>query len=178
MIGNSIHISAHILDHLEEDGRGYTVIAESIAYVNNIRCKFSSIDFDVVVGVDANATLPPNYDEITGDLVLTPASSHTPQMARMILSWFAALGVRALNTFSADGKDSEECSSQGVPDARSLWTCGTKRKLPKRTQIDFVGVSSRVKGESPAAASFSPLEVSRDTTCSHTLSLITVSVSL
>ena len=105
--------------------------------------KLSSIDFDVIVGVDANATLPPSFEEVAGDFVLTPAKTHTARMAGVILSWLAALGVRALNTFP-----SEECIVNGALDERRLWTCGAKRKLSKRTQIDFLAVSPAVSGKS------------------------------
>ena len=93
-----------------------------------MRSKFSSINFDIVVGVDANVTLPLNSDEMTGEFVLTAAKTHTASMAGMILAWLAALEVRALNTLRSD-----ECSVSGVKDDQRLWTCGTTRKPHKRT---------------------------------------------
>ena len=66
---------------------------------------------------------------------------HTPAMAGVVLSWFEALGVRALNTYCAhSGVDS-------VRDPEALWTCGRKRTLSRWTQIDFVAVSSGVSGQ-------------------------------
>ena len=114
MVGNIILISAHILDHLDEDGRGQTVITESMNYVNNIKHRFKE-EFDVIVGVDANATLPANYENTTGGNVLPPAKSHSAAMQRIILAWFSALGVCALNTVP-----STYCSVDGDKNAGNL----------------------------------------------------------
>lgn len=63
-------------------------------------------------------------------------------MAGIILSWFSALEVRALNTYQ-----SEECNVNGIVDDKCFWTCGTKRKLPQRMQIDFLAASLKLTGK-------------------------------
>ena len=52
-------------------------------------------------------------------------------MQAVVLGWMHALQVRALNTYGG----------QDFGSRTSLWKCGTKRRLMKRTQIDFVCVS-------------------------------------
>ena len=81
---------------MREGGRGQTVITESMNYVNNIKHRFSKEDFDVIVGVDANATLPANYEGITGDYVLPPAKiSFSGNAANNTCLIFSAGGLRS-----------------------------------------------------------------------------------
>ena len=95
------------------------------------------------MGVDANATRPADFKNITGALLATAAKSHTAAMAASVTSWFGALGVRAMNTFG---------DVSNISSLASLWTCGTKRRLASRTQIDFVAVSCRVQGQAQKTA--------------------------
>eukprot|EP00959_Pyramimonas_sp_CCMP1952_P019454 410986-Pyramimonas_sp.AAC.1 len=109
-------------------------------YVQHVRLTFPGCMFEIVMGVDANVTLPADYEAITGHHVLPAAPSHTPSMTRVILEWFTALGGRALNTFECPG----EADLRGEPTC--LWTCGRRRVLSRRTQIDFIVVSEGVDG--------------------------------
>ena len=137
VLGNSIFISAHIIDHTKEGGRAERVFQETLNYTYKIRSQFSEEDFAVVLGVDANVTLPADYDNVSGSSVLQPAPSHKPSMQSAVIGWMQALGVRALNTFG---------HQLGNVDPGVMWTCGTKRRLGKRTQIDFVCVSANMNG--------------------------------
>ena len=47
VVGRTIFISAHILDHRQEDGRGRVVIEESLEYVDTIRSKCNKVNFEV-----------------------------------------------------------------------------------------------------------------------------------
>eukprot|EP00959_Pyramimonas_sp_CCMP1952_P117005 2445763-Pyramimonas_sp.AAC.1 len=73
---------------------------------------------------------------VTGNRVLPGAKSHTTQIANIILAWFEALNARALNTFNSAP------ASTSVPE--DLRTCGARRVLRKRAQIDFMAVAPRV----------------------------------
>ena len=57
-------------------------------------------------------------------------------MRNVVMSVFNKLELRALNTFA-----------RTVVGSDNLWTCGTKRKPDKRTQIDYVGTSAMVDGD-------------------------------
>ena len=54
VIDTYIFISAHVLDHLEEDGRAETVFKETHNYVHDIRHNHADIQFEIVMGVDTN----------------------------------------------------------------------------------------------------------------------------
>ena len=88
------------------------------------------------MGVDANVSLPGDFGGITGSSILPPARGHSHAMVRCVLSWFVALGVRVLNTLAP--------SDSG--NAAALWTCGQKRQLERRTQIDFIAASAGIRG--------------------------------
>ena len=45
VVGKTIFISAHVLDHLEEDGRADVVFQETCNYTNDIRGNFSNMEF-------------------------------------------------------------------------------------------------------------------------------------
>ena len=141
VLGRTIFVSAHMLDHTEEYGRCSAVIHESIDFISRMKQQYGII-FNIVLGVDANVTFPANLDDISGNQVLQAAKTHTPAMTRPVLAWFEALGIRALNTYF-----SAECYTEGELNKTKLWTCGTKRRLHKRTQIDFVGVSPGITGK-------------------------------
>ena len=138
VIGNVILINAHVLDHLDEDGRAQEVFSSTIGYVHKVKSTYSDMRFEIVVGVDTNVTLPGRYTDITGEADLSPANSHTAAMAHVVFGWFSALEVRAMNSFS---ENADEMNA-----APLLWTCGRKRRLAKRTQIDYLAVSSGVAG--------------------------------
>ena len=128
----------HILDHTVENGRAEKVFSETINFVNSVRTQFSDVHFSIILGVDANVTLPKEYAGITGSHLLQPAKSHSKHMQAAVLGWLEALNVRVLNSY-ADAL----CS----PEPSSLWTCGVKRRLSKRTQIDYICVSENISGE-------------------------------
>eukprot|EP00959_Pyramimonas_sp_CCMP1952_P134308 2809779-Pyramimonas_sp.AAC.1 len=81
------------------------------------------------MGIDANCALLPNLDGLTGSVVCPPAVSHTLNMRNVLLSLLGSLGLRALNTFAREGLDSP---------GEGPWTCGAKRRLERRTQIDYI----------------------------------------
>ena len=83
-------------------------------------------ELTVVWGFDANVTFPARFEDITGSRVAPPLKSHSSSLFSPVLSWMRALGVRALNTFGEEAP------------LELLWTCGKKRPLHKRSQIDFV----------------------------------------
>ena len=66
VMGDAILISAHVVDHLEEYGK--------CNYIHDIHGRFSSIDFEVVTGVDANVQLPSGIDGLTGGAVFARRS--------------------------------------------------------------------------------------------------------
>ena len=117
---------------------GQAVIQECTSFVRNIRESYSSHRLDIVMSVDANSSLPPNFQTITGPCVCPPAPSHCRRMGQMILNWFDSLGLRALSTFEVG---LESCI--GAANDHS-WTCGLKRGL---AQIDFLAVSDQIWGE-------------------------------
>eukprot|EP00973_Karenia_brevis_P091637 12408439-Karenia_brevis.AAC.1 len=105
-----IFISAHLLDFDDEDGRVYTVFAETVQYINNMKSRFSDLQFATVIGFDANVTLPANVEGITGTRTLAPSKSCRHSHVQEVLEWLGALGLRALNTYSgidADNADQE-----------------------------------------------------------------------
>eukprot|EP00973_Karenia_brevis_P039649 5474620-Karenia_brevis.AAC.1 len=58
-------------------------------------------------------------------------------MTRVVEAWLISLQVRALNTFG----------SAEVPEA---WTCGTKRRMHKRSQIDYLCTTGGIEGTAKA----------------------------
>ena len=93
----------------------------------------------VIAGFDANVTLPQDISQRTGSCTLRTLPSHKTPMQDDILSWMAQFDLRAINTF-------------GVDDSRHLLgTCGWKRPLMDRSQINFVAISSSISGSSYAA---------------------------
>lgn len=134
MVSNIVCISAHVLDHASEHGRAAVVSEASLEFVSECKRYHYPNNITIIVGVDANTTLPPRFLGVTGDYLLPPLKTHLLQMSRVVLAWMEALGVRCLSTFS-----DEPCQNQ-------LWTCGRKRPLHKRSQIDFIAVSADVSG--------------------------------
>ena len=76
VLGNTIFVSAHVLEHIQENGRAQTVIQETVDYIHNVRQSYRSQSFELVLGCDATVTLPPEYDGITGRSVQPPVKSH------------------------------------------------------------------------------------------------------
>ena len=138
VVGSVILLTAHILEHSLEDGFGQTVIHECTNFVHHTKGAYPSIVFDILLAVDANCSLPANHEGVTGECVLPGAKSHTVAMANMMLAWFEALNLRALNTFASH--------SASAPAREELWTCGTRRVLQNRSQIDFLAVTPRISG--------------------------------
>eukprot|EP00959_Pyramimonas_sp_CCMP1952_P262296 5484914-Pyramimonas_sp.AAC.1 len=61
VIGNTIYLSVHVLDHLEEDARAARAFEDSSRFVQRIREASQSVQFDIVLGVDANIQFPMNF---------------------------------------------------------------------------------------------------------------------
>ena len=140
MIHDIIVISAHILDHTSVDGRATTVFSETLEFAQHCHGKsgISGGGLQIIVGFDANTTLPASWMDLTGAAVIPPLKTHSLSMSRVVLSWLASLGVRCLNTFGTD------CRRE------TLWTCGRKREPPNRSQIDYLAASFCVKGSAEA----------------------------
>ena len=130
--------SAHFIHKSPTDGNTDTYIDRIRQETQDfyIACskKYPKEKLSVVACFDANVTLPPSHLGITGPLTLPPLRSHTCSMQHGILSWLLQFGLRALNTFGVDNSP------------HLLWTCGWKRSLPDRSQIDYVAVSEDVLG--------------------------------
>ena len=139
VLGNYIFLSAHILDHLEEGGRADKVITETSIYVHDMKAKYCDLEFEVIMGVDANIGLPPFFDRISGGAVLPLRRSHTPAKVRIVASWFEGLGLTALNTYGSmtDGEQMEQ---------EDLWTRMASRRASSQSQIDYLMVSTGIYG--------------------------------
>eukprot|EP00973_Karenia_brevis_P027233 3757051-Karenia_brevis.AAC.1 len=133
LIYDTIFLSVHLLDHCEEEGRGDQTVKEVISFVSHLKGKFRSKELKVVLGIDANCTLSPDVEGVTGPRVGHRIRSHSRGMRNMVMSLFGALEVRALNTYLPEGEINL--------DIQDTWTCGTRRPLQKRTQIDYVAGS-------------------------------------
>ena len=93
VLGNHILLSAHVLDHLVEDGRAAMFFRETLHFVHEVLSSFTDVKFEITLGVDANTGLPPNFDDISGSLVLPLRHSHSPGRVRVVTAWLEALGV-------------------------------------------------------------------------------------
>eukprot|EP00959_Pyramimonas_sp_CCMP1952_P207660 4343631-Pyramimonas_sp.AAC.1 len=60
-----ISLSAHILDHLEEGGRAEEVFFDAVNYAHAINMKYPYTVFEVVLGVDANVSLPAGLEGLS-----------------------------------------------------------------------------------------------------------------
>jgi hypothetical protein len=141
VISNYIFISAHMLDHHEEDGRASNVLKETFNYVQGVRKSYPDVDFDVIIGVDADVGFPAKFEGISGTAVLPLKQSHTLAKIRVVAAWADALGVRALNTF-----ENAAVMIDGRLDHKAARTRMAKRRPATRTQIDFVMVSAGLHG--------------------------------
>eukprot|EP00959_Pyramimonas_sp_CCMP1952_P289695 6058796-Pyramimonas_sp.AAC.1 len=106
------------------------VIEGTVEFILGCRQQVSPDTASIVAGFDGNVTLPVKLSDLAGPLVLLPLRSHSSSMQNTICSWMAALGIRAMNTFG-------EAPSTNFRER--LWTCGVKRALDARSQIDFIG---------------------------------------
>ena len=70
----------------------------------------------------------------TGQGIMEPKKSHARAMTRVVHAWLTAHGLRAINTF-------------GSNTAEEAWTCGTKRPLHKRSQIDYLACTGGIRGQ-------------------------------
>ena len=95
VIYDTIYISAHILDDLEEDGRATAVFRESIENVHRIRHARPTTNFEIVIGVDANVQFPENFNDVSGDAVYRDRRHHSMPLVRVTTAWLSAMGVRA-----------------------------------------------------------------------------------
>eukprot|EP00973_Karenia_brevis_P005035 693416-Karenia_brevis.AAC.1 len=86
--------------------------------------------------MDTNVTLPRNIDTVTGPSILERLRSHSPTMQTEVLAYLQSLRLRALNTYSPNS------------DTTALWTCGLKRPLARRSQIDYICISDGFTGVS------------------------------
>ena len=135
VVYDTIFLSVHLLDHCIEGGRGDSTVTEVIDFVRCMQVGFKKLDLKIVLGIDGNCTLLPNVEGYTVGSVGQPAKSHTSGMRNLVMSLFGALEIRALNTFESGST------------ADATWSCGVKRPLQKRTQIDYIGCSALVEGE-------------------------------
>lgn len=135
-VGEFIFLSAHLLDLGMDGGRAEAVFFESMHHIEIVKSKFPHIQFHLIVGVDANVTLPPDHSVVTGSNTRSPLASHTPRHQREVLSWLEGLQVRALNTFG-DHNDDNWTWCKNRQDEQSL-----------KSQIDFIGATSEVIGRS------------------------------
>ena len=135
-VAEFIFLSAHLLDLGMDGGRAEAVFFESMHHIEIVKSKFPHIQFHLIVGVDANVTLPPDHSVVTGSNTRSPLASHTPRHQREVLSWLEGLQVRALNTFG-DHNDDNWTWCKNRQDEQSL-----------KSQIDFIGATSEVIGRS------------------------------
>ena len=133
-IGSFILLSAHLLDVSIDEGRADVVFFESMHHISVIKTRFPSLRFELILGVDANVTLPGGHGTVTGMNVRTPLPSHTPLKQRQVLSWLEGLEAKLWNTFG------EYCDSN--------WTRCKRRSdvHASRSQIDFIGATAEVSG--------------------------------
>ena len=66
----------------------------------NFACSRTKFKLPIVVGMDANLTLPQNISGFTAASSLRPLRSHTHSKQQAVLSWMARFEVRMLNTQS------------------------------------------------------------------------------
>ena len=129
-----IFISCHLLDHGVEHGRCRAVYHETAAWIQEVRSSFRRPHLSVIIGFDANTSLPKAYDDMTGFRVPRGLKSHTSQHQRVLMAWLGAMEVSVRNTFGAHAEDEE------------LWTRGRKLDPDRRSQIDFVAATAGLQG--------------------------------
>ena len=139
LVDNTVFLSMHVLEHVVEGGRGEAAIHAATEFIG-LCTNVLQAKPEIVIGLDANTTLHPNVENFTGPGLMTPLRSHTASLTRPVEAWLVALGVRILNTY-------EELGDEG------LWTCGTKRPQHKRSQIDYLGITGGLSGQTPPSLS-------------------------
>ena len=86
VIHNTIFISAHVLDHLEEHGRASVVFQDTVRFVHRIRNANQHMQFNVVVGVDANVQFPAYLGTLTGPRVFCRKKAYPRSLIRVTSS--------------------------------------------------------------------------------------------
>ena len=103
VMGSFIFLSAHILDHLEEEGRAGVVFKQSFNYGHGIRDRYPDKHFEVIRVVDANVGFPECFEDISGAATLPLRPSRTLAKIRSVASWAEGLSLSALSTFQKSG---------------------------------------------------------------------------
>ena len=112
------------------------VIYQTIGFVQKCRLRYKD-NLQIVLGFGGNVSLPGSDGETTGTNVLPPLKNHTYRMQQVILRWMSTLELAALNTFE---------SGLGQLCPEDLWTCGPRRLMKFRSQINCIGGSGGVRG--------------------------------
>lgn len=133
LVANTVFISIHILEHTVEHGRAQVAL-QGVAEFISTCAQILNRDPEIVSGIDANITLHSNIIDFTGDGLMAARKGHTPAMTRVVESWLISLQVKALNTY-------------GSTEVAEAWTCGTKRPMHKRSQIDYLCCTGGVHGD-------------------------------
>ena len=68
----------------------------------SIVLEFPDIDFELIVGMDANVTLPRCLEGKTGANVINTRTTHKGILDKLV-EWMGAHGLKALNTYERDG---------------------------------------------------------------------------
>ena len=96
----TLFFSVHVLhQQREQDDSSSFVDAvrqDTLEYWHYCRHRFGS-RLSVVVGFDANVTLPRDVLQTIGIALLRPLKSHSTAMQQRILGWMQSIGLRALN---------------------------------------------------------------------------------
>ena len=92
-----INISAHILNHLVDDGWANQVFEETTLFVQRTRASYSSTVYKVFVGFDAHVQFPARRGPLTGDAVMVPRMSHSPAEVSVAGGTLDDFGVRLMD---------------------------------------------------------------------------------
>lgn len=126
-LGQLVHVTAHFVDQSAGDeGQAMDIINGTLAFVATAKSLIGPT-VRLVVSFDANTTFPRFNEHCTGGAILPPLPTHSAAGARLLLGWLEKLGVWVVNTFSHYAADPE-----------TLWTCGVKKPLERRSHIDYI----------------------------------------
>eukprot|EP00959_Pyramimonas_sp_CCMP1952_P456039 9472506-Pyramimonas_sp.AAC.3 len=95
--GNVIYISARILDHPDDDGRAQLAFEETSLLVQRVRLAYSSAEFEIVLGVDADVQFPALLNAMTGGAVLDRCQSCSRSKISAVSCWMEPTGVRLVS---------------------------------------------------------------------------------
>ena len=130
LVHNTAFLSCHILGHCEDSddtmGRATILFHQTTVFVQRCMEVCQSDKLELVIGVDADATLPGNYGDHTGSNTLPPLPTHSYAKQMRVLSWMEALNLQAQNTVK---------SPTDQPIGETLWTCGTNRLTRKISNL-------------------------------------------